>query len=119
MQIDESGPGSSIATRKFTLETVKTISIDDFVLAETLEHIDLIKMDIEGSEQDALFGAFDCIAKYRPKLAIAIYHGNDFFELPKILNEKLLQYDFYLGHYTIHAEETILYCLPKELKTPF
>lgn len=51
----------------------------------------------------------------RPKLAIAIYHSiEDFVNIPKWLMGLDLNYWFYLGHYTIHAEETVLFAVPCE-----
>jgi FkbM family methyltransferase len=36
--------------------------------------IDFIKMDIEGAEVEALYGAQKIISKFKPKLSIAVYH---------------------------------------------
>jgi hypothetical protein len=33
--------------------------------------------------------------------------------IPKWLMDLDLGYDFYLGHYTIHAEETVIYAKPR------
>jgi hypothetical protein len=70
-------------------------------------------MDIEGSEPAALRGAEKIIRRDRPKLAIAIYHGwDDFANIPEWISNLGIDYAFYLGHYTIHAEETILFAKP-------
>jgi hypothetical protein len=72
--------------------------------------IDFIKMDIEGAELPALKGAVKTIRKFKPKLAIAIYHSwDDFTGLPAFINSLDLGYRLFIGHYTIHAEETILF----------
>ncbi len=48
------------------------------------------------------------------KLAIAIYHSlEDFVNIPKWLMGLGLDYNFFLGHYTIHSEETVLFAAPK------
>lgn len=39
-----------------------------------LDKIYLIKLDIEGSEINAIIGGVKTIAKYRPKMAICVYH---------------------------------------------
>lgn len=45
-------------------------------------------MDIEGAEPFALKGAIESIKKFKPKLAISVYHSlTDFFEIPKIIDE--------------------------------
>jgi hypothetical protein len=67
-------------------------------------------MDIEGAEPFALRGAEQTLRKYKPNLAIAIYHSlSDFVKIPEYLSSLGLGYKFYLGHFTIHEEETILY----------
>jgi FkbM family methyltransferase len=66
--------------------SIKTISIDEFVKKENLERVDFIKMDIEGSEEKALLGAKKTLEKFKPKLAITIYHNlNDFYKLPLLI----------------------------------
>jgi len=42
-----------------------------------LDRIDLVKMDIEGAEIEAVRGAADAIERYKPKFAIASYHLRD------------------------------------------
>jgi FkbM family methyltransferase len=65
---------------------VKTISIDEFVKEENLAKVDFIKMDIEGSEDKALSGAKETLRKFKPKLAITIYHKfSDFYQLPLLI----------------------------------
>lgn len=92
---------------------VETVSIDDFVNQENLERVDFVKMDIEGSELAALQGARQTIKKYRPKLAICVYHRpHDFFEVPRLVRQIEPSYQFYLDHYSIHLEETVLYARP-------
>jgi FkbM family methyltransferase len=44
------------AGRRNTNVNVEVISLDDYLLSRNIEHIRLIKMDIEGSEQSALHG---------------------------------------------------------------
>jgi len=51
-------------------EEIDIIKLDDLITAK----IDFIKMDIEGGEVGALYGAKNIIQQYKPKLAIAVYH---------------------------------------------
>ena len=63
----------------------------------SLEKIDFIKMDLEGTELDALKGAFYSIKKFIPKLAICVYHlKNDIYEIPMNLKELLPEYNFFI-----------------------
>ena len=48
------------------IETVKTITLDSYVKREKIERVDIIKIDIEGSEPDALKGAVEVIKRFRP-----------------------------------------------------
>lgn len=52
-------------------------TIDSIVKRFDLGGAGLIKMDIEGAEMEALRGARKTLARYKPKLAIAVYH--DYF----------------------------------------
>ena len=71
-----------------------------------------IKMDIEGSEINALKGAKNTILKYKPRLAICIYHSIDHrWEIPLLLKEWLPNYKFYVKKSHPFAE-TVLFGTP-------
>lgn len=53
---------------------VMTSTLDDFVRSENVDRIDFIKMDIEGEEMNAVIGAVGTINRFKPHLAIAVYH---------------------------------------------
>ncbi len=109
------GPGTSLLNhvRKEATEEVMTETIDNFITSGCVEKVDYIKMDIEGAELKALKGAEETIRQFRPKLAISVYHnrGRDMIDVPLWINKLGLGYKFYLGHYTIHNEETVLYAI--------
>jgi FkbM family methyltransferase len=112
----DKGPSSNVYFEPFTEQTGSTVttSIDDFVKDRSIDKINFIKMDIEGAELSALEGARETIKKYRPKLAIAIYHSlNDVFNIPKWILDLDLDYEIYIDHYTIHAEETVCFARPR------
>lgn len=78
------------------------------------EKIDYIKLDIEGSEQDALFGAINTIRKYKPILAICIYHkAEDWYKIPEIVLEIEREYNIYIRHYMEGIFETVMYFIPR------
>lgn len=90
----------------------ETVRLDDFAEREGLERVDLIKMDVEGAEREALTGAARILRTYAPKLAISAYHRlDDLYELPRRIREIHPGYRFWLDHHTIHREETVLYGL--------
>lgn len=77
--------------------TVAVVKIDEMLEGKKCT---FIKMDIEGAEVNALFGAVETIKKYKPKLAICIYHRfSDFLIIPNILLSLVPEYRFYLRHY--------------------
>jgi len=79
------------------------------------EKIDFLKLDIEGAEQDAIKGAKNTIQKYKPILAICIYHkAEDWYKIPQIVLDINPNYDIYLRHYMEGIYETVMYFLPKK-----
>ncbi|MEE9379666.1 MAG: FkbM family methyltransferase [Candidatus Lokiarchaeia archaeon] len=112
----DKGPSSHVSSTFLSSFSgnVKTITLDDFVEKNHISKIDFIKMDIEGSEYDVLIGAKETISKFKPKLAISLYHNIDhFYKIPKFIDSLNLNYRFYLDHFTTHSEETILFAFSK------
>lgn len=89
------------------------------IRAETLDSIlakkpvTIIKMDIEGAEQNALKGACGVIAAKHPKLAISNYHSmDDFLQIPMLLKRYSNDYNIYMRHYRrLSDSETICYAV--------
>lgn len=80
--------------------------LDDFLS----EGVDFIKADIEGREMELLRGVVRLIQKYRPKLAICLYHTPfDMFEIPIYIKEIMPEYKMEIRHHTYNASETVLY----------
>jgi FkbM family methyltransferase len=101
------GPGFNSNNHKVPLR-----SIDSLVNTKDIEKIDFIKLDVEGAEMDTLRGAQQSIAHFKPKLAISLYHKpDDLFEIILYIKENFPFYNCYVDHYTIHSEETVLYCV--------
>lgn len=71
-----------------------------------------IKMDIEGSEQEALKGCRKIIKEYRPKLAVCVYHRpDDMYEIPALIKKLNPEYRLYLRQYSNSRFETVLYAV--------
>ena len=79
--------------------------------------VDLIKMDIEGSEAEALRGAAVAIRSHRPALAICVYHRpDDLLVIPELI-EELAGSGVYRYYLRLHDEsfllnELVLYAIP-------
>ncbi|MDP6407007.1 MAG: FkbM family methyltransferase [Alphaproteobacteria bacterium] len=95
--------------------TFPCTTIDAFVAAEGLDRLDLIKLDLEGADANAIAGAANSIRRMRPQLAVSIYHFvPDFWQIPKALIELCPDYDFHLEVYSYERWETIFYAIPRE-----
>ncbi len=71
-----------------------------------------IKMDIEGSETDALRGAAHLLRSAKPRLAIAAYHyAPDLWSLVDVVREINPSYRFYLRHYSETGLESVIYAV--------
>jgi len=108
----DNGPASRIEFEPFDGYNgiAITTSMDDFVKRNNIQKVDFIKMDIEGAEELALEGAIETIKKFKPKLAIAIYHNmNQFVNVPIWINNLDLGYKLYLEHFSIYTGETVIF----------
>lgn len=73
----------------------------------------LIKMDIEGAEPDALHGAQRLIAAHRPALAISVYHRPEhLWQIPLQLAQWDSRYRFFLRAHGYDGFDTVLYAVP-------
>lgn len=91
-------------------KSVKVDTLDNIIQ----EKVDFIKLDIEGAEQDAICGAKETIKKYRPILAICIYHkAQDWYKIPELVLDIEPNYKIYIRHYMEGIFETVMYFIPK------
>ena len=99
---------------------MKSTTIDKFVEENNIEKIDYIKMDVEGAERNILEGSIKTIKKFKPSLAIAIYHGGklfmeDFYNIPIFIKNVIDEdYEYYIRTFHPAGLETILFCKPKD-----
>ncbi|HTA29028.1 MAG TPA: FkbM family methyltransferase [Candidatus Cybelea sp.] len=91
--------------------TVPVVALDDILHGQP---VNLIKMDIEGAEADALRGAQHLIQKYRPGLAICLYHHpQHLWSIPLWVEGLKLDYRFYCRTHAHNTFDMVLYAMPK------
>jgi FkbM family methyltransferase len=89
--------------------------LDGFVRERGLTGLDLLKLDVENAELPVLRGAAETLARFRPFLAVCLYHSKfDLFQIPLHLARTLPGYRFRLGHYSPGLFDTVLYGMPEE-----
>lgn len=92
-----------------SLSSIEVIRIDKVLKGKK---VDLIKMDIEGAEYNALLGAKQTIVSHRPNLAICLYHRvEDFLRIPLLIKSWSLDYKFYIKHQSTGCTDTILFAV--------
>lgn len=70
-----------------------------------------IKADIEGMEMAMLRGACGTIHKFRPKLALSIYHEpSDIYEIAEYTRHIIPEYTMAFRHHSPSLMESVLYC---------
>jgi FkbM family methyltransferase len=83
----------------------------DSLLGET--RVSYIKMDIEGSEPEALRGAAKILARDRPALAVCLYHRPDhLWEIPLLLRDLIPKHQFFLRPHDFDCWDTVCYAVP-------
>ena len=72
-----------------------------------------IKMDIEGAELEALWGARRILKEHSPVLAICAYHTSDhLWQIPFLIHAIQPDYKLYLRRYAEGAFELVWYAVP-------
>lgn len=88
-------------------DVVHVRSLDEYLGGEPCS---FIKLDIEGAEMSALVGAAETIKKYKPRLAICVYHKpEDIIDIPLYIKKIVPEYKFMLRHYSTFFYDTVLY----------
>ena len=66
--------------------TVSVIRLDDWLLTNSVDQIDFIKLDIEGSELDALLGARQALSHFHPTIVAETKGGWNHDEIRQLLS---------------------------------
>ena len=114
IEVHECASWSEKQTLKFTddciTKTGNQFSENGTVLvnADSIDNIlcgggcDLIKMDVEGAELESLKGAKNTILKYKPQLAICIYHSDeDMLSIAEYIHNLVPEYKMYYRGYSV------------------
>ncbi|APW45625.1 FkbM family methyltransferase [Rhodoferax antarcticus] len=91
-------------------EGIATVAIDEFLAGAQL---DLLKLDVEGSEVAALRGAAQTLRDSRPVLAISGYHRpEDLWVIPDVLAELCTDYRLHMRQHTHNSFDLVIYAVP-------
>jgi FkbM family methyltransferase len=110
LRFNSDGVGSSV-DRCGSIE-VEAVSLDEELSGEA---VTFIKMDIEGGESDAIDGAAQIIARWRPVLAVCLYHRQEhLFTIPDRLRKMSVDYRYYIRRYGDQFGDIVCYAVPVE-----
>ena len=98
------GGGFAYATPVERRERVRTARIDDIIREQSLGRLDVIKMDIEGAELNALRGSDNSLRQFRPLLILEVSDRS--LQHQNASSSVLLDYISNLGYslYCFHPE---------------
>lgn len=89
---------------------IQTTSIDSLLHGHK---VSTLKLDIEGAEKAAIQGSAETIQKWKPGLAVSVYHKpQDLWEILDEVDTLGVYSEFYLRTYGEQTFDTVLYCLP-------
>ena len=88
------GAGVSGNSKRSKSISVPAVTIDAILNGEKC---DLIKLDVEGNEREALLGAANTFNRFTPGLIISLYHRtDDLFDIPRSIKTVNEDYGLYL-----------------------
>lgn len=91
------------------------VEVESLALDEALagDEPTFVKMDIEGSELEALAGARRIIAEHEPVLAISCYHRQEhLWQIPLLIARTSPNYRFYLRPHDTEMWDLVCYAIP-------
>ena len=89
-----------------------SVNVDSIDNVLNGEEATIIKMDIEGAELSTLKGAEKTIRKYKPRLAVCVYHRtDDLLTIPDYILSLNPDYKLYFRNHCDQAYEAVLYAV--------
>ena len=90
---------------------IATVAADDLLAGA---RVDLLKLDVEGSEVSALRGAAKTLLDSRPVLALSAYHRpQDLWVIPDLLVELCPDYRLHIRQHMHNSFDLVLYAVPE------
>lgn len=104
---ENNGLGSKIVESSPEEESdIQIVSLDEFLT----KPYSFLKADIESYEYQMLLGAKNGIRKYKPLLAVCIYHNAvDFYSIHLLIKQILPEYKIAVRHHLDDLSETVVY----------
>ncbi len=100
--------GNVNLSRNAKIEEVKLQTIDNMIG----NRLDLIALDIEGSEVEALQGGEQSIRRHHPKLAISVYHKTaHYLEIPLLIKSFSADYRLFFRQHSMTPAESVIYAI--------
>jgi len=110
---DDNGLGSKFTEDKENKEKpeeenlCRVVSLDEILK----EKYHFLKADIESYEYKMLLGAKEGIRKWKPLIAVCIYHNAvDLYSIPLLIRKLEKEYKMAVRHHTASLADTVLYC---------
>jgi FkbM family methyltransferase len=109
-----SGSLSSALAEGIGSMPVQCVRIDDLQPELGGHDLTFLKMDVEGSELDALAGGSESLRRLQPLIAIATYHRQDhLWRVPLAISELSSDYRYHLRPHNEEGWDLILYAVPE------
>lgn len=116
--LEASGEASSLhAQSQADSEDVYTVTVNPLDHMLPASEVDLVKIDVEGHDREAIRGMQGILQRSKPVVAVSLYHRpRDFVDLTLFLRKTLLNlpYKFYVRQHLYNSFETVLYAIPEQ-----
>jgi FkbM family methyltransferase len=115
--LEASGEASSLHAPQGQSETedVYTVTVNPIDHMMPTGEVDLVKIDVEGHDREAIRGMRELLQRSKPVVAVSLYHRpRDIVELTLFLKQALgdASYRFYVRQHLYNSFETVLYAIP-------
>ena len=105
------GTGEGAAISEHGTTHITAVALDE---ALGQQHVDFLKLDVEGAEVAALQGAKKMIRRCRPVMALSLYHRpQDIWAIPDQIAEIADGYDLYIRQHYANSFDSVLYAVAR------